>query len=219
MKAITIRQPWASLIVHGIKDVENRSWTCPKKYIGKRILIHASTKSDKEPYMIFNDSQADAVDNIIMDVCQFYGQTGCIIGSVEIVDCIQNHASIWAEKDVWNWVLANPVQFEKPIPCKGKLSFWEYIPETNKERYDDSERIVMSVPRAYRNKKKEIQAALKFRIEETEKINLGITPYIDDEYWCETCGSHSHKCHPDSDYCFICNTDNWKAEDGVDVGI
>lgn len=26
MKAITIRQPWASLIVHGIKDIENRSW-------------------------------------------------------------------------------------------------------------------------------------------------------------------------------------------------
>nr|WP_254884213.1 MULTISPECIES: ASCH domain-containing protein [unclassified Bacteroides] len=26
MKAITIKQPWASLIVHGIKDIENRSW-------------------------------------------------------------------------------------------------------------------------------------------------------------------------------------------------
>ena len=26
MKAITIKQPWASLIVHGIKDIENRTW-------------------------------------------------------------------------------------------------------------------------------------------------------------------------------------------------
>ena len=41
MKAISIKQPWASLIVHGIKDVENRTWKCPQKYIGQRVLIHA----------------------------------------------------------------------------------------------------------------------------------------------------------------------------------
>lgn len=38
MKAITIKQPWASLIVHGIKDIENRTWPCPDKYIGQKIL-------------------------------------------------------------------------------------------------------------------------------------------------------------------------------------
>lgn len=65
---------------------------------------------------------------------------GCIIGSVEIVDCVINHPSIWAEKSyriydrvhnndyqiIYNWVLANPIKFPKPIPCKGKLSFWDY---------------------------------------------------------------------------------------------
>ena len=44
MKAITIKQPWASLIVHGIKDIENRTWPCTKKYLGQRVLIHASGK-------------------------------------------------------------------------------------------------------------------------------------------------------------------------------
>ena len=39
MKAITIKQPWASLIVHGIKDIENRSWST--KFRG-RVLIHAA---------------------------------------------------------------------------------------------------------------------------------------------------------------------------------
>ncbi len=29
MKAITIKQPWASLIVHGIKDIENRTLELP----------------------------------------------------------------------------------------------------------------------------------------------------------------------------------------------
>ena len=73
------------------------------------------------------------------------GLFGTIIGSVEIVDCVINHPSIWAEpsnevyKDpqiygdnkidsaVWNWVLANPILFDKPIlNVKGKLGFWDY---------------------------------------------------------------------------------------------
>ena len=127
MKAITIKQPWASLIVHGIKDIENRTWPCPDKYIGQRVLIHASLKPDREPYMIFNDVQADAIDHCIMEVCGYYKQTGAIIGSVEIVGCSINHPSIWAEKGCWNWVLKNAVLFDKPIEnVKGKLGFWEY---------------------------------------------------------------------------------------------
>ena len=31
MKAITIKQQWASLIVHGIKEIEKRTWRCHKK--------------------------------------------------------------------------------------------------------------------------------------------------------------------------------------------
>ena len=43
MKAISIRQPWAWLIVHGYKDVENRTWAT--KYRGP-ILIHAGKTLD-----------------------------------------------------------------------------------------------------------------------------------------------------------------------------
>ncbi len=133
MKTISVKQPWASLIAHGIKDIENRTWPCPQKYIGERVLIHASAKPDKEPYMIFNDAQMEAMDDCIMDVFDYYKQTGSIIGSVEIVGCIQNHSSIWAEKGVYNWVLANPILYANPIPAKGKLSFWDYpgIKEVN----------------------------------------------------------------------------------------
>ena len=45
MKAISIKQPWAYLIASGIKDIENRTWKCPEKYIGTRVLIHASAKT------------------------------------------------------------------------------------------------------------------------------------------------------------------------------
>jgi ASCH domain len=44
MKIISIRQPWAGLIVSGLKDVENRTW--PTRYRGP-ILIHASQRPDE----------------------------------------------------------------------------------------------------------------------------------------------------------------------------
>lgn len=39
MKTLSVRQPWASLLVSGLKDIENRTWTPNFK---GRIMIHAS---------------------------------------------------------------------------------------------------------------------------------------------------------------------------------
>lgn len=57
MKAISIKQPWASLIAHGIKDIENRTWKCPQKYIGQRVLIHASGCHGKKFEINLTDEQ------------------------------------------------------------------------------------------------------------------------------------------------------------------
>lgn len=44
MKALTIWQPWASLIAHGAKPYEFRGWTPPARLIGQRIAIHAGAR-------------------------------------------------------------------------------------------------------------------------------------------------------------------------------
>jgi hypothetical protein len=44
MKALTIYQPWASLIMAGAKPYEFRGWRPPASMIGQRIVIHASAK-------------------------------------------------------------------------------------------------------------------------------------------------------------------------------
>lgn len=48
MKAISLWQPWASLIACGAKRYETRDWPPPSKLIGQRIAIHAAKKIDKE---------------------------------------------------------------------------------------------------------------------------------------------------------------------------
>ena len=131
MKVITIKQPWASLIVHGIKDIENRTWPCPKKDLGQRVLIHSSAVPVEmiNPNSVFTKRQWDSFSLGFQSeiICGNGYVNSAIIGSVEIVDCVVNHSSIWAEKGVYKWVLANPILYSKPIEnVKGKLSFWDY---------------------------------------------------------------------------------------------
>ena len=111
MKTLSVKQPWASLIVHGYKDIENRKWKT--SYRG-RILIHASAKP------VFGCWDALSREQQLCLIQQL-GSTefgilpfGAIIGSVIIVDCVHENTSVWAEKDVYNWILKDPKLFKNP---------------------------------------------------------------------------------------------------------
>ena len=72
MKVLTIKQPWASLIVNGYKEYEFRSWKI--NYRGK-ILIHAGMRLEKDMAERFKQYSLDYT-------------LGAIIGEAELVDCI-----------------------------------------------------------------------------------------------------------------------------------
>jgi len=117
MKALSIRQPWAWLIIHGGKDIENRSWHT--KYRG-RFLVHAAQVMTRKDY--YNCNQF--AERIGVRIPPFEDlQRGGIIGSVELVDSVNSHKSPWymGEKA---FVLRDP----KPIsyrPLNGKLGFFD----------------------------------------------------------------------------------------------
>ena len=73
MKVLTIREPWASLIINGYKKYEFRSWKT--NYRGK-LLIHAGKGIDKD--MLY-----------IVDKYNIKINPGNILGEVEITDCIK----------------------------------------------------------------------------------------------------------------------------------
>ena len=123
MKALTIKEPWASLIVQGFKKYEFRSWKT--NYRGK-ILIHAGLTTDK----------------LVLDRISKYNlelNNGYIIGEAELVDCIlvdlefdkylrdldnivynANHINKYA------WKLENIKIYDKKELVKGKLGLWNY---------------------------------------------------------------------------------------------
>ena len=77
MKILSIWQPWAHLIAHGSKNIENRSWQT--KYRGP-ILVHASSNIDRE-----------ACRERGVDAAKL--QAGGGVGIAEITDCVEDHRS------------------------------------------------------------------------------------------------------------------------------
>ena len=121
MKALSVQHPWASLIIQGLKDVENRSW--PTKFRG-RIYLHASLRYDWEGLGKIEGILDDEYPESIAYHNLLYGG---LIGEVDLVDCVRDSSSPWAEPGMWHWVLANPVVFSTPIPYKGRLGLFEVV--------------------------------------------------------------------------------------------
>lgn len=86
LRAISIRQPWAHAILHLGKDVENRPM---RTHYRGPILIQASLKVERKE-----------AEKLKLDPDQF--STGAIVGSVEIVDCVGNSNSRWANRGQWH---------------------------------------------------------------------------------------------------------------------
>jgi len=122
MKVLSIRQPWAWLIINAGKDIENRNW---KTSFRGNILVHAAkgmTKQEYENAMNFVVTNHDIPLNFHEPKFEEL-QRGGIIGMVEIVDCVSYSNSPWFFGD-YGFVLKNP--YPLPFkPCKGQLGFFE----------------------------------------------------------------------------------------------
>lgn len=117
MKAITLIQPWASLICDGRKKIETRSW--PTSFRG-RIAIHAGMKVDRDACIKFGYDP----DKI---------ETGKVLCTAVLVQCVQFPSSKAPPDDYgdfapgrWGWILKEVKVLNNPKPAKGKLGLWNY---------------------------------------------------------------------------------------------
>jgi len=125
MKALSIRQPWAWLIVNGHKDVENRSWARMPRYVGP-LLIHASkgcTRAEYEEAV----SYAHGVDPSINVPSLDSLDRGGIVGRVFMEGCVDRSLSPWFFGPI-GLALSRPQRLDF-IPYKGQLGFFE-VPDS-----------------------------------------------------------------------------------------
>lgn len=133
MKVLSLLQPWASLVVMGMKKVETRSWR--SAYRGE-LLIHAS--SGKKGGILITEPP---FKKHISDF--HYLPFSAIIGKVILEDIMPVEALDFSDahlnlltleekafgdytKGRYAWLLLEPVEFKKPILIKGSLGIWSY---------------------------------------------------------------------------------------------
>lgn len=119
MKALSILQPWAWLIVNGHKDVENRGWHTP--YRGK-FLVHAGKKYGPR---LHRDDAEHFKDCYGIDLPPFDQiQLGGIVGEAVILDCQHDVPSRWYNDGSWGFVLTGmrPLPF---MPYRGQLGWFD----------------------------------------------------------------------------------------------
>lgn len=120
MKALSIKQPWANLIMNGKKTIEIRRWRHP--YRGT-LLIHTGRKYDPEGKAMFDEAITPL---------------GAILGTVELVRIKQydeykdwyedflSHMNPydWFNKGLYGWVFENPQPLMEPIRMKGETGLF-----------------------------------------------------------------------------------------------
>lgn len=125
MKVLSIRQPWASIIISGYKSYEFRSW---KTNFRGKVLIHASKDVETEYLSRFESLGLEY-------------PTSAILGSVEITDCVEVTGDLEdkliCENEIvygatrgragYGFKVENVTKFSEVIPANGELGFWEYL--------------------------------------------------------------------------------------------
>lgn len=135
MKAISVRQPWAWLLIHGGKDIENRDWRYLPTYRGP-IAIHAAKGMTKGEYNGCEEFlMALGISNatLPLPLPEFDELArGAIIGTMEMRGAVRNSQSPWFQGPI-GLVLESPKPCD-PIPVSGALGLWDWNPPEGFQR-------------------------------------------------------------------------------------
>lgn len=149
MKALTIWQPWASLIMAGYKPYEFRGWPAPGYVVGQRIVIHAGTRAMKKTEVagiidqlasgeFAGGMKVDAtpfLEDVLMDRRRL--PLSAALGTVLLGEPKQSY-ELWpdqfqgmsdsdrAEVSNWAWPVTEIQRFEPVVPIKGHQGFWNW---------------------------------------------------------------------------------------------
>lgn len=136
MPAITLHQPWAQLVIDGLKVHETRNWPAPRELNGWRILIHAGAKH------VHPDQLSAQLAQLVRE--NYAGREepipyGALLGSVRLVGCARTESASpasWQDRTAgdWGagrfaWRLEDPKPFKVARPCKGAQGIWYVINE------------------------------------------------------------------------------------------
>lgn len=148
MKALSVTQPWASVICTGLKDVENRQWQAAEA--PGRILIHATAAKVPGNWENYPSEYISMVKNgRLMGHFPEYKDmpTGAIIGYVDCYQIVKDSDSLWAQAGFFHWCLRDARLFDEPIyGIKGVRGHLFDVPEIDENNLPQSHEWVCDFP-------------------------------------------------------------------------
>ncbi|MEV4934388.1 ASCH domain-containing protein [Sphingobium sp. LSP13-1-1.1] len=155
MKALTIWQPWASLIIAGAKPYEFRSWSAPRFILGQRIVIHAASRKidrfevdDLHQTLIHRDKypieagmtclKPETAIPILQAALRgelpiAAGVGTAIVGEPRLGTHIAEEFGVPRANDSdrdahanWGWPMLEIEAWPEPIACKGAQGLWNW---------------------------------------------------------------------------------------------
>jgi hypothetical protein len=123
VKALSLTQPYAWIVVHGGKRIENRAWNTAHR---GDFLIHASSTMSKKQYWSAWDAALVADPELHLPASNQL-QLGGIVGVASLTDVLAATPTPtvrWHLPDQCGFVL----EHVRALPftrCKGALNFWE----------------------------------------------------------------------------------------------
>lgn len=121
--AITLKNPWAHLIAHYGKDVENRSWM-PWEGVDT-LLIHAGKGWDRGPEFTQRTDCGDPHTCAIVAVADIAFACDSSFGRSRLA-CMCGE---WAEPGQCHWKLTNVRTLREPVPATGRQRLWRPTPD------------------------------------------------------------------------------------------
>jgi len=112
VKALSIRQPWAYLVVSGTKTIENRHWTTEHRGL---LLIHAAVSLARDARYDLRRLNVSVPDLL---------PRGALVGYAELVDVITDSLDPFFVGP-FGFVLRNAQPLKKPIPMTGRSGIFE----------------------------------------------------------------------------------------------
>jgi hypothetical protein len=125
MKALCVCQPWAWLIIHGYKDIENRSWSTA--YRGPLLIVASKCKTPTWKRNVFSSPEMEAALHKLLRRLKIKlpetFESGGVVGRVVLSDCLRASESPWFVGPV-GWLLtdAEPLPF---TPVRGRLKLFD----------------------------------------------------------------------------------------------
>ena len=124
MKALSIRQPWAFLVLTGQKDIENRTYRLPPYMEGQRVIVHAGKTRDTDFLAWHEELGISLFDALLLTSTSI--PTGALLGEVTLTGCVTESDSIWfAGEPNYGWQLAAAAPYRVPVPYAGRLGFFD----------------------------------------------------------------------------------------------